>query len=57
MNDPERLAGEQNGTRMARAVLDGSGLHVLMRDEHGAVLEISEGKVAISLANGEEGGE
>jgi hypothetical protein len=32
-------------------------LHVLMRDEHGAVLEISEGKVAISVANGEEGGE
>ena len=55
--EADRIAGEQNGSRMVRAVLDDNGLHVLMRDEHGAVLEIAEGKVAISVTNGEEPGE
>jgi hypothetical protein len=42
--EAERIAGEQNGNRIVRAVLDESGLRAV----------ISDGKVAVSVNNGSE---
>jgi hypothetical protein len=51
--EAERLAGEQNGNRIVRAVLDESGLRAVISDGK-ATIEIADGKVAVSVNNGSE---
>jgi hypothetical protein len=46
--EAERIAGEQNGAKMVRAVLDQNGLHAVISDGH-STIEIANGAVAVSV--------
>ena len=46
--EAQRIHQEQTGSRLVRALLDGSGLHAVITDGK-ATLEIASGKVAVSV--------
>ena len=46
--EAQRIHQEQTGSRLVRALLDGSGLHAVITDGK-ATLEIADGKVAVSV--------
>jgi hypothetical protein len=55
-HEAERIASEQNGRAFVRAVLSDGKLHAIIQDECGAVLELAEGKIPLTVRNEESGG-
>lgn len=54
--EASRIHAEQSGSRIVKALMNGSGLHVLVTDGK-TILEIAGGVTALSVAQPENRGE